>query len=428
MLSPNTIATVKATIPALVANGEELTRHFYRRMFAGNPEVRAYFNPAHQHSGGQQRALAAAICAYAQNIENPAALAGAVELIAQKHASLGVRPEHYPIVGEHLLASIREVLGAAATDEVIASWAAAYQVLAGIFIAREAAIYDGHRKEHGWEGLTEFVVRRKARESEIITSFYLTRADGTPPRPFKPGQYVTVRVPGPSGNGGYTTMRNYSLSGPSGAPYYRISVKREGAGGVPAGHVSSFLHDHVDEGAQLELGPPCGDFVLDSGPGAGGPLVLISGGVGVTPVLSMLHAALCGVAADAGAPQRDVWFIHGTTNGDTHAFDQEVRELAAKHPRLRTHVRYCEPTWRDRQSRRYDSEGVVDLPLLRSLLGTPDGDFYFCGPKPMMVGLHGGLLAWGAGSAQLHYEFFGPAEELRGGVPELRAGAPAPAA
>src|SRR4051794_31964399 len=101
MLSRQTIETVQATIPLLVAPGETLTRHFYRRMFTGDPAVRAFFNSAHQHSGSQQRALAAAICAYAQNIENPAALAGAVEIIAQKHCSLCVLPEHYPIVGKH---------------------------------------------------------------------------------------------------------------------------------------------------------------------------------------------------------------------------------------------------------------------------------------------------------------------------------------
>src|SRR5690349_16809686 len=126
MLSRQTIETVQATIPVLVAHGETLTRHFYRRMFAGDPAVRAFFNPAHQHSGGQQRALAAAICAYAQNIENPAALAGAVELIAQKHCSLGVLPEHYPVVGKHLLGSIQEVLGEAATDAILSAWAEAY--------------------------------------------------------------------------------------------------------------------------------------------------------------------------------------------------------------------------------------------------------------------------------------------------------------
>src|SRR5688500_15050653 len=218
MLSPQVIGIIKATVPALQQHGETLTRHFYQRMFNANPEVRAFFNPAHQHAGTQQRALAAAILAYATHIENPAALAGAVELIAQKHASLGVKAEHYPIVGENLLAAIKEVLGDAATDDVIKAWGQAYGVLADIFIRREGDIYKAHRERHGWDGFKPFVVRRKVRESEGITSFYLTPADGSPVRPFQPGQYVTVRAPG---SWHATTMRNYSLSGKPGEAYYR---------------------------------------------------------------------------------------------------------------------------------------------------------------------------------------------------------------
>ena len=141
MLTERTIEIVKATAPAVAAHAEAITRRFYTLMFAGNPEVKAYFNQAHQHSGGQQRALAGAICAYAANIDNLAALGPAVELIAQKHCSLGIQAEHYPIVGKHLLVAIKDVLGDAATEEVIAAWAEAYGFLAKVFIEREAAIY-----------------------------------------------------------------------------------------------------------------------------------------------------------------------------------------------------------------------------------------------------------------------------------------------
>ena len=410
MLSAETIAIIKATVPALQAHGETLTRHFYTRMFNGNPEVKAFFNPAHQHSGGQQRALAAAICAYAEHIENPAALGPAVELIAQKHASLDVKPEHYPIVGEHLLASIREVLGEAATDAVIDAWAQAYGVLADILIKRERQIYAAHRERHGWSGFKPFVVRRKQRESATITSFYLTPADGSPVQPFQPGQYVTVRVPGTWHE---TTLRNYSLSGRLGEPYYRISVKREAAPSsavvAPAGHVSNYLHDRVEEGTRVDLAPPCGEFVLAPATGEDRrPLVFLSGGVGVTPVLAMLHAAL------NRGEDRDVWFIHGSLDGESHAFAEEVRALAAAHPRLRVHVRYNRATAADLQCGRCEGEGLIDLPLLKSLLDGPDAEFYFCGPKPMMAGLFQGLQSWGVAPQRLHFEFFGPAQELRG--------------
>jgi nitric oxide dioxygenase len=433
MLSRQTIETVQATIPVLVAHGETLTRHFYRRMFTGDPGVRAFFNPAHQHTGGQQRALAAAICAYAQNIENPAALADAVEIIAQKHCSLGVLPEHYPVVGKHLLGSIKEVLGDAATDAILSAWGEAYGLLADVLIQREAEIYAQQQREHGWSGYGRFIVRSKRREGGNITSLYLARADGTPVAPFKPGQYVTVRVPAPaveSDSGApATTMRNYSLSGPVGAPVYRISVKRELGpdAAVPAGYVSNYLHDEVEEGDIVEVAPPCGEFVLQEPPtvalaapaapatpltaaaAPAEPLVLIAGGVGVTPVLSMLHAAL----RSEKYAGRDIWFIQGAVDGDAHAFRDEVQRLADLYPRLHVHVRYSNPVRADRERERFDSTGVVDAALIRELIEQPAGDFYFCGPKPMMAGLLNGLLAWGVEESRLHYEFFGPAQSLR---------------
>jgi nitric oxide dioxygenase len=179
MLSEKTIQIIKEITPVVAANAETVTRNFYDRMFKSNPEVQAYFNQAHQHSGGQQRALAGAICAYFSHIDNLAALGPAVELIAQKHCSLGIQPEHYPIVGKHLLDAIKEVMGDAATDEIIAAVSEAYGLLAEVCINREAAIYNQQQAAPGgWNGYRKFVVEKKVPESEIITSFYLTPADG----------------------------------------------------------------------------------------------------------------------------------------------------------------------------------------------------------------------------------------------------------
>ena len=140
MLSANTIEIVKRITPVVAANAEAVTRRFYQLMFEGNPEVKAYFNQAHQHSGGQQRALAGAITAYFANIDNLGVLGPAVNLIAHKHCSLGVQPEHYPIVGKHLLAAIRDVMGEAATAEILAAVGEAYGFLADVCIQREREI------------------------------------------------------------------------------------------------------------------------------------------------------------------------------------------------------------------------------------------------------------------------------------------------
>lgn len=406
MLTPQTIAIVKSTVPVLEQNGELLTRHFYTRMFKNNPEVAPLFNRANQTSGSQQQALAAAICAYAANIDNLEVLGGAVELIAQKHASLQIKPEHYPIVGENLLGSIREVLGAGATDEVIAAWGEAYGLLANILMGREKQIYHDQRSApNGWEGFKRFRVARKAPESEVITSFYLVPADGSELPEFKPGQYVTVRLPSPCG---HTTMRNYSLSDKPGRGWFRISVKREtaAAAATPDGFVSGFLHDRIQTGDTLEVGPPCGEFFLDLTEKHRRPLVLMSAGVGVTPVLSMLLGVL-----ESGSDRR-VIFVHGALNGGTHAFASTVNALAAKHPNLSVHYRYSNPSEADLAQGRCHSAGFIDAELIESLLPDRDADYYFCGPKPFMVGIYQQLLEWGVPATQVHLEFFGPRQEL----------------
>lgn len=407
MLSEQTIAIVKSTAPILDQHGEALTRHFYRRMFEKNPEVAPFFNPANQTQGTQQKALAAAICAYAANIDNLEVLGGAVELIAQKHASLQVKAEHYPIVGENLLASIREVLGEGATDAVIAAWAEAYGFLANILIGRENEIYHLHQlAPNGWQGFKKFRVTKKERESDVITSFYLEPADGAPAPAFKPGQYLTLRVPSPCG---HTTMRNYSLSDKPGRPWLRISVKRETGrdASTPDGFVSNHLHQEVKVGDLLEVGPPCGEFFLDLSENHTRPLVLISAGVGITPVMSMLQGVL------ESAPSRPVYFIHAALNGRTHAFREAVRALGAAHSNLTVHTRYSEATDEDRAKGWCDSEGFVDGPLIESLIPDRDADYYFCGPKPFMVNIYHQLLEWGIAATQVHLEFFGPKQELQ---------------
>ncbi|MFA5592886.1 MAG: NO-inducible flavohemoprotein [Micavibrio sp.] len=406
MLKPETIAIVKSTAPVLQEHGEALTRHFYKRMFSHNPEVLPFFNPSNQHEGTQQKALAGAICAYAANIDNLEVLGGAVELIAQKHASLQIKPEHYPIVGANLLASIREVLGEGATDDVIDAWAEAYGFLADILIGREKQIYKEHESApHGWEGFKPFRIERKEKESANITSFHLVPEDGGGVPDFKPGQYITVRVPSP---GGHTTMRNYSLSNTPNGKYLRISVKREDGpkADTPKGYVSNLLHSSYEAGATLEVGPPCGDFFLDVEAKHDRPLVLLAAGVGITPILSILKTAL------KIMPDRKIVFIHGALNEDVQAFRGTVDALAAQHPNLKTHYRYTDEAAADCARTGNCSTGLVDAELIESMAGQRDADYYFCGPQPFMVGIYHGLLAWGIPASQVHFEFFGPRQEL----------------
>ncbi|ODT79568.1 nitric oxide dioxygenase [bacterium SCN 62-11] len=405
MLTDQTMTIVKSTAPILEEHGEQLTRHFYRRMFQHNPEVAPFFNPAHQSAGNQQRALAAAITAYAANIDNLEVLGGAVELIAQKHASLMIKPEHYPIVGANLLASIREVLGEGASDEVLNAWAEAYGFLADILMGREQQIYrESAQQVGGWEGFKAFRVLRKEPESTNITSFYLTPVDGSKLPVFKAGQYTTVRIASAEGQ---TTMRNYSLSDQPGRPHFRISVKREsGINDTPDGYVSNWLHDRLEVGMQLELAPPCGEFFLDTSEKHARPLVLLAAGVGITPIMSILLSAL------EATPEREIIVIHGCLNEAVQAFGAELEALSGKHPNLKVHFRYSDKPDSRTERRGNASTGLVDAALIESMLSGRDADYYFCGPQPFMVGIYHQLLRWGLPPAQVHFEFFGPRQAL----------------
>lgn len=400
-LSERTIATVKSTAPVLQEGGEALTRHFYERMFRENPEVSALFNASNQAGGTQQRALAGAICAFAANVDNLEALGSAVERIAQKHAGLRILPEHYPIVGSNLLASIGEVLSLPEDHEIITAWGEAYGFLANILIGRETQIYSGQEaKENGWSGFKTFKIVRKVAESDVIDSFYLAPEDGAKVPGYKPGQYITVRVPDAKTG---TTMRNYSLSSAHTPEHFRISVKAE-----PEGAVSNYLHGKA-VGDVIEVGPPCGEFFLDLTEHHERPLVLLSAGVGITPLLAMLESSII------AQPQRKIVFVHGSLHGKTHAFADHVRKIAAQNENVTAHMRYSEPSEEDIAAKRFDSTGFIDAELIESLVPGRDCDYFFCGPKPFMTAIYRQLLAWGIPGGQVHFEFFGPREELVGG-------------
>jgi nitric oxide dioxygenase len=391
MLSNEHIALVKATVPLLESGGEALTTHFYRMMLSEYPQVRPLFNQAHQASGDQPRALANGVLMYAKHIDRLQALGPLVGQIVQKHVSLQILPEHYPIVGSCLLRAIREVLGAEiATDEVIAAWAAAYGQLADLLIGAEEEVYSAsERAPGGWRGGRAFRVARKVRESEEITSFHLQPVDGGAILDFIPGQYIGLRLE----LEGEEVRRNYSLSaGPDGLEY-RISVKRE-----PGGRVSNHLHDRVGEGDELELFIPAGEFTLSP---SSKPLVLISAGVGITPLMTMLEAAV-----HSGRPIR---FIHCARHAGVQAFAARVDELAAAHPQLQRF--YCFDEARPDDGA--DAHGRLSLERLKAWLPAErDLDAYFLGPKPFMAALKRNLRELGVPEAQTRYEFFGPASAL----------------
>ncbi len=392
MLDSQTIATVQSTIPLLAATGPKLTAHFYDRMFSHNPELKDIFNMSNQRNGDQRQALFDAICAYASNLENLAALLPAVERIAQKHASFNIQPEQYQIVGQHLLATLDEMFSPG--HQVLDAWGKAYGVLANVFIQREEQIYDESAGANGgWRGLRPFRIVSKQMQSEAICSLTLAPVDGRRVADYQPGQYLAVYLRHPSLP--QQEIRQYSLTTAPNGEYYRIAVKREDHGAV-----SGFLHQHSQPGDVIELAAPHGDFFLDEQPGT--PIALISAGVGQTPMLSMLHTL------HNQRHTAPVYWLHAAENGAVHAFADEVAAIAGQMPNLSSHIWYREPGANDVAGQDYQHHGLMALDQLGSALADPQMQFYFCGPVAFMQFIAQQLLEQGVAAERLHYECFGP--------------------
>lgn len=403
-LDEKTIGIIKSTVPVLAEHGETITKTFYKNMFANNPELLNIFNHANQKQGKQPKALASSIYAAAANIDNLEAIVPVVKQIAHKHRSLNIKPEHYPIVGENLLIAIKEVLGDAATDEIIDAWGQAYGVIADVFINVEAEMYkEAEQQEGGWKEYRTFTISKKVKESDVITSFYLTPKDAQPIASFEPGQYISVRLTIPGEE--YTHIRQYSLSDAPGKEHYRISVKRESTmDDTPNGKVSNYLHESIQEGDELEITAPAGDFVLNQQ--SDKPVVLLSGGVGLTPMLSMLKTV------SEKQPNRAVTFVHAAQNSNVHAMHDEINIINDKFPQVKTYVCYDSPTEEDRQNSKFDKEGYIDLEWLQSIIADKDSEYYFCGPTPFMKTINSSLLEWGVSEDQISFEFFGPKGDI----------------
>lgn len=389
---------VKATVPILKEHGVLLTSHFYNRMFEHNPELKHVFNMGNQRNNKQQTALAMAVLAYAEHIEDPSVLMPVVNNIGHKHTSLDIRPEHYAIVGRHLIASISEVLGDGATPELLEAWTAAYQQLASLMSGHEQKIYEQQTsKPGGWAGWRPFVVKHKIQESTEITSFYLYPSDGGPVADFLPGQYISLRLFLPELD--LLQPRQYSISCQPNGKYYRISVKREAGSIHPDGMISNRLHDHINEGDLVDLSAPAGVFVLQNE--AAKPKVFISGGVGQTPLLSMLEEL---VANNKNVDVPITW-VHGCRNEAVHAFKDRIAEIAHTNTNVNQHIFYDQLEVED--SSYY--EGWVELSKIREEIIHQQAEYYICGPGAFIAKHYNFLIEHNVPKTAIHFEEFGPA-------------------
>jgi len=390
MISEASRPYIDASVPVLREHGLAITSLFYSNMLGAHPELTRIFNMGNQARGAQQQSLASAVFAYAANIGTPEALGPVVKRIVHKHVSVGIRAEHYPIVGKHLLEAIAATLGDAATPALLDAWKEAYTSLAKLLIAAEAELYSTAGIEPG--ATRPMRVTDVVKESANVLSIRFEPADGAPLPAFEPGQYVSVAVDLPDGR---RQLRQYSLSDRPGIGSFRISVKREDAlAETPAGEISNWLHANVRVGSTLQVSHPFGEFTPDTE--GDGPVVLLSGGVGITPMLSALKRI-----AEVN-PRRRVIFAHAARNPGHHAFRAEVDTLTVAMPNLAVLSFY-----EDVQGAQDAIEGRMD-PARLPAWPHEEADVYLCGPHKFMQAQWLALINAGVPVARLHREVFGP--------------------
>lgn len=389
MLNQQTINIIKSTVPVLEKHGLAITTHFYKLLFENHPELWNVFNHANQKRNIQQQALADSLHAAAVHIDKLEQILPVVKKVAHKHRSIGVKAEHYPIVGHFLLLAMKDVLKDQATDEIIGAWGEAYGVIADIFIQVEADLY----KQADWEDYQPLLITKKVEESTDLTSFYLQREDGKALAPFMAGQYVSVKIE----TDGYTHIRQYSLSSRSNESEYRISIKREQRDSAPDGVVSNAIHENLSEGDKLFVSAPAGTFTYDATGDA--PLVLISAGSGITPLLAMLKEL------QAQNPERIVHFVHATKNSKTHAFKEEVEAIAASNSNVHSLTVYQAPLASDR----FDAEGRIGAETLVLLSPSiAEAAVFISGSSSFLSHINTVLSEYGINDDQIHFESYQP--------------------
>jgi nitric oxide dioxygenase len=386
---------IKSTIPILKSAGEVLTDYFYKRMFEHNPELKSVFNMGNQSNGKQKQALAGAVLAYAEHIDNPSVLINILKGIGNKHVSLNIQADDYSIVGTHLIASIKEVLGEEiATPELVEAWTTAYNELAEIMIGIEAEFYlNSESKTGGWKGWRNFTIKEIVIESDEVKSFYLYPTDGKTIATYKPGQYLSIQVF--IDNLDLLQPRQYSLSSAFNTKYYRISVKKESALDIhPEGIVSNTLHK-MKVGDTVNVSAPAGNFSLQN---IDSPIVLISGGVGITPLLSMLET-------NQRTNQNKTVWIHGCRNSSAHAFKEVINAMEEESDWLKTFL-FNEDI--DKNIGTDVIKGRVDLHYCKEAILIENAQYYLCGPAPFIKAHYESLISFNIDKSDIFYEEFGP--------------------
>ncbi|WP_211879681.1 globin domain-containing protein [Pseudarthrobacter albicanus] len=394
MLSDTSLPVIKATLPAVGERIEEIAKRFYEHMFDARPDLLdGLFNRGNQADGRQQQALAGSIAAFAGLlVDKPDQVPDhLLSRISHKHVSLGLSPDQYQIVHDHLMWAIVDVLGDAVTPEVAAAWDEVYWLMANMLINKERGLYNAVHlsPETIWR---TWRVAQRIQETEDVVSFVVERTDERDVKPSLPGQYVTIRMPMPDG---VQQPRQYSLTRADDGLHRQFAVKRVHGLSTPDGEMSTLLHDGVQVGDEVVLSAPFGDVVLEY---TDRPLVLASAGIGITPMAGMLsHLVKSG-------SQRQVMLLHADDSEESFPLRAQVTEDLAKlaDGTLKTWFLYAAEGGKSSES---GFSGFMDV----SAVELPDdAEYYLCGPLPFLQSVRSALVAGGVRPRDVQYEVFGP--------------------
>jgi nitric oxide dioxygenase len=415
VLSDRSRPVIEATLPVVADNIRAIAQRFYEHLLGEHPELLdGVFNRGNQAQGTQQVALAGSVAAFASAlVKTPEQLPEQLlSRIAHKHVSLGIRPDQYAVVHDHLFRAIVEVLGDAVTPQVAAAWDEVYWLMAYALIHQERGLYSarGVRPETVWR---EWRVVERVQETEDVVTFRVVRTDDRLVKTSLPGQYVTVQMPMPDG---VRQPRQYSLTRADDGRHRQFSVKRVHGEGGPDGEVSTLLCTSVQVGDTLTLSLPFGDVVLDD---SGRPVVFVSAGIGITPMAGMLsHLTTAG-------SHLPITVLHADVDEASFALRQQVLYDVRGLDDARIYV------WYERGAETaLPVDGVFAGLLDLDHVSLPDDALYYlCGPIPFMQAVRNALLDRGVAARDVQYEVFGPdlwqADLLSEPAPDAREEAPA---
>ncbi|MDN4645180.1 globin domain-containing protein [Arthrobacter sp. PsM3] len=398
MLSDTSLPVIKATLPVVGENIEEIAKRFYKHMFEARPDLLdGLFNRGNQADGRQQQALAGSIAAFAgllvDNVDQvPDHL---LSRVAHKHVSLGLSPEQYQVVHDHLMWAIVDVLGDAVTPVVAAAWDEVYWLMANMLINKERGLYNAVHltPETIWR---TWRVAEKVQETDDVVRFVVERMDDREVKPSLPGQYVTIKMPM---HDGVHQPRQYSLTKADDGQHRQFAVKRVHGLETPDGEMSNLLHNEIQVGDEVVLSAPFGDVVLEY---TDRPLVLASAGIGITPMAGMLsHLVKSG-------SQRQVILLHADDSEASFPLRGQVREDLAALTDGSLKAWFLNPSSEPAAGAAavgsefsgFMDVGAVELP--------DDAEYYLCGPLPFLKSVRSALVASGVPAKDIQYEVFGP--------------------